>query len=99
MLGVLTHWALSHVVGDIGLQSIPHKKLLDALVGGRGARVATYRAVVQRADDLGAQGRVLADPRALLLADEALVELVTLVVRAVDRELSQTILCVSVRGV
>ena len=80
VLGVLADWALPHIVGDVGLQAFPHEKPFDALVGGRGAGVTTDRTVMQFADDLGVQGRVLADSKAVLLADEPLVELEPVVV-------------------
>lgn len=99
VLGLLAHGALLHELGDVALEAAPVEVFAHALVGGSGAGVTTHRTAVQRGDELGAQGRIGPDPEAPLAPDDATVELVALIVRAVDRQLLQSFLGVSVSGI
>ena len=99
MFGLLAHGALLQELGDIALEAAPVEVFAHALVGGSGAGVTTHRTAVQRGDELGAQSSIGTDPEAPLALDSATVELVAVLVGAVQGELLQPLLCVRIGGV
>lgn len=62
VLSMLAYCTLSDEILNCALQSWPREQLADAVVGGRGARVAADGAVEERGDQLGLQCGVCADP-------------------------------------
>lgn len=98
---MLAHLALPHELLHGLLEATPGEMFLDTLICGCRARVAPHRAGVEGGDELGLHGRIGANPELVVEADDALTELIPLLIRTAEGQSLEKILgiCICLVGI